>query len=84
MTMMMVDMEEEDGYVYKGRAVAVEVVVHERFLSLIDAILITLMISTSYLIMIMMPLRLERDVDDHWYDLSKALASFAKNDLQEV
>ena len=29
--MMMVDMEEEDGYVYKGRAVAVEVVVHERF-----------------------------------------------------
>ena len=28
---MMVDMEEEDGYVYKGRAVAVEVVIHERF-----------------------------------------------------
>ena len=28
--MMMVDMEEEDGYVYKGRAVAVEVVIHER------------------------------------------------------
>ena len=78
MAMMMVDMEEEDGYVYKGRAVAVEVVVHERFLSLIDAIFITLSI------MIMMPLRLERDVDDHWYDLSKALASFAKNNLQEV
>ena len=82
MAMMLVDMEEEDGYVYKGRAVAVEVVVHERFLSLIGAILITLMISTSYLIM--MTLRLERDVDDHWYDLSKALASFAKNNLQEV
>ena len=46
------------------------------------AILITLMISTSYLMM--MTLRLERDVDDHWYDLSKALASFAKNNLQEV
>ena len=29
-------MEEEDGYVYKGRAVAVEVVVHERFSSLLD------------------------------------------------
>ena len=28
--MITVDME-EDGYVYKGRAVAVEVVVHERF-----------------------------------------------------
>ena len=32
----------------------------------------------------MMTLRLERDVDDHWYDLSKALSSFAKNDLQQV
>ena len=30
MSDMMPDMD-EDGYVYKGRAVAVEVVVHERF-----------------------------------------------------
>ena len=28
--------------------------------------------------------RLERDVDDHWHDLSKALETFAKNDSQEV
>ena len=28
--------------------------------------------------------RLERDVDDHWHDLSKALESFAKNDSEEV
>ena len=32
----------------------------------------------------MISLRLERHVDDHWYDLSKALASFAKNNFQEV
>ena len=48
------------------------------------AIMISFLISFSRLIIILMTLRLERHVDDHWYDLSKALASFGKTNSQEV
>ena len=67
---------EEDGYVYKGRAVAVEVVLHERW-----AFWIPPSFFNSLLLSYM---RLERDADDHWHDLSKAIAYFAKDVSQEV
>ena len=39
---------------------------------------------SSFKSLLLSNIRLERDADDHWHDLSKAIAYFAKDVSQEV